>query len=224
MFDGKDVFIKVDTKLHLLINDKISYDVGRELMGDSLVDILNYSLDGKIQFIAYEFLISSELDKSFLLDNMQYIDDILVILNNLSKLGIIHRDIKLDNFLVSNNRLKIIDFTFANSNINKDFKELDTRNSDNCFILEALGNGLNPTPFLWDDYYSLCTILKQITNNVGVDRRIKLVNYIKKIEKCIGKDEYTVKCNTRYYFFIRNIKIKIKYLLRIDHNHRIIVE
>ena len=216
----KEVFVKIDTKMHLLSNDKLVYDLCKGEMKDDLIEILHYSIDGKIQFVAYEFFNSNELDETILLNNLKYIDDILRILNNLSKSGIIHRDIKLNNFLVNGSKLKIIDFTFANSNANKNFKEVDINSSYNCFILEFLGAGLNPSPFLWDDYYSFFSILKSLEYMVGDSCKLKLHNYIKETEKFVGKKEYRVKCGTKYYFFIRKLKIRIKEMIRIDHNYR----
>ena len=218
----KEVFIKVDTKMHLLINDKLTYDICKGIMKDELVEILHHSLDSRIQFIVYEFINSRELDENILLNDMRYLDDIIRILNNLSKAGIIHRDIKLDNFLLSNNKLKIIDFTFSNSNTHKDFKEVDISNSYNCFLLEFLGAGLNPSPFFWDDYYSFYTILKKLKKDADDFQKVKLNVCIKEIEKFIGKTEYSIQCGTKYYFFIRKLKIKIKELLQIDHKYRIL--
>ena len=216
----KKVFIKVDSKMHLLVNDKLTYDLCKDVMKDKLVNILYHSLDGGIQFIVYDFCYSRELDANILTNNMRYLDDIISILNNLSNVGIIHRDIKLDNFLVSNNKLKIIDFTFANSNIHKDFKEVDLNKSYNCFLLEFLGAGLNPSPFIWDDYYSLHTILLKMEKDVNDFQKVKLKNYLKKVEKSIGRTKYSIKCGTRYYFFIRQIKIRIKEILGINHKYR----
>ena len=90
---GKEVFIKIDTKLHLLVNDKLASDLCKDIMQDDLVDILHHSLDGKIQFVVYEFLNSNELDETILLNKLKYIDDILRILNNLSKLLVVIFDI-----------------------------------------------------------------------------------------------------------------------------------
>jgi len=219
---GKEVFVKVDTKLHLLINDKIAYDLCKDVMQDDLVKVIHHSLESKIQFIAYSFIDSIELDESILLNNIDYLDDIVRILCNLSKLDIIHRDIKLDNFLVSNNKLKIIDFTFANSNTQKDFKEIDVENSFNCFLLEFLGAGLNPSPFVWDDYYSFYTILKKIEEGVSISHKEKLNACLKEIQKSIGKNKYSITCGTRYYFFSRNLKIKIKETLGINHKYRLL--
>ena len=216
----KEVFVKIDTKMHLLSNDKLVYDLCKEEMKDDLVEILHYSIDGKIQFVAYEFFNSNELDETILLNKLKYIDDILRILNNLSKLGIIHRDIKLNNFLVNGDKLKIIDFTFANSNANKDFKEVDVNSSYNCFLLEFLGAGLNPSPFLWDDYYSFSSILKGLKNKVRGSCKLKLQYYIKETEEFVGKTEYRLKCGTKYYFFIRKLKIRIKEIIRVDHDYR----
>jgi len=222
VFLEKEVFIKVDAKMHLIANDKLVYDLCKGIMQDDLVEILHHSLDGNIQFVVYEFFNSNELDEGVLLNDMRYLDDIVRILNNLSKAGIIHRDIKLDNFLVSKDKLKIIDFTFSNSNTHKDFKEVDVNNSYNCFLLEFLGAGLNPSPFVWDDYYSFCTILKKLEKDADDFQKVKLNACIKEIEKFIGKTEYSIQCGTQYYFFIRQLKIKIKELLRIDHKYRVV--
>jgi len=220
VYNKKEVFIKIDTKFHLLINDKLAYDLCKGVMQDNLVDLLYSSLDGRIQFLVYEFFHSNELDEDILLNNMRYLDDIIRILNNLSDAGIIHRDIKLDNFLVSNNKLKIIDFTFANSNIHKEFKEVDVKNSYNCFLLEFLGAGLNPSPFVWDDFYSLHSILKKIEKDAKDPQEVKLNTYVKEIMKSVGKMEYRITCGTGYYFLSRKIKIKIKEMLGIDHRYR----
>ena len=84
IYKEKEVFIKVDTKMHLLINDKLTYDICKDIMKDELVEILHHSLDSRIQFIVYEFFNSRELDENILLNNMRYLDDIIRILNNLS--------------------------------------------------------------------------------------------------------------------------------------------
>tara|TARA_B100001250_G_scaffold213982_1_gene183545 strand:- start:26449 stop:27201 length:753 start_codon:yes stop_codon:yes gene_type:complete len=212
VYEEREVFVKIDTKLHLLTNDKIAYDICKEIMQDDLVEIITYSLDSKIQFIAYEFLNFHELDESILLNNMQYLNEIDRILNNLSKLGIIHRDIKLDNFLVLNNKLKIIDFTFAISNINKDFKELDVRFFKNCFILESLGNSLNPAPFVWDDYYSFRSILMKLNKDISDDKSLRLISSMKNADKYIGKNQYNIKCQSRYFFLICNMRKQINSL------------
>ncbi len=220
IYKEKEVFIKVDTKMHLLVNDKLTYDICKDIMKDELVEILHYSLDSRIQFIVYEFFNSRELDENMLLNNMRYLDDIIRILNNLSKEGIIHRDIRLDNFLVSKGKLKIIDFTFSNSNTHKDFKEVDVNYSYNCFLLEFLGGSLNPSPFLWDDYYSFYAILKKLQKDADDFQKVKLNACIKEIEKFIGKTEYSIQCGTQYYFFIRQLKIKIKEIIGMDHKYR----
>jgi serine/threonine protein kinase len=216
----KKVFIKIDTKLHLLVNDKLAYNLCRDLMQDDLVDILHYSLDGKIQFVVYEFFNGNVLDESTLFNNFEYLDDIVGILNNLSNTGVIHRDIKLDNFLVSNNKLKIIDFTFSNSNIHKDFKDLNVKDSHNCFLLEFLGSGFNPSPFVWDDYYSFYTILKKLEENGNDTQKVKINTYVKEIEKNVGQTEYSIKYDSKYYYYSRKLKIKIKDKFRIDHKYR----
>lgn len=221
LYNEKKIFIKVDTIFHLLNNDVVAYSLCKDIQKDSLVDILFYKLEGKIQFIAYEYIDNAvELDENILIANISYIDEIIKVLYYIADKGIIHRDIKLDNFLITNNKLKIIDFTFSNSHTIEKFKDLDLSKSKNCFILEFLGMGLNPKPFLWDDFFSMVQILKKIKERVNVKDVRTFEKYIEILETNIGNYQYRAYCNSRYYFFLRKLKIKIKNVLNIKHRYR----
>lgn len=220
IYDDKKVFVKFDTKFHLLCNDKLVYEICKPYLSEEMVDILASDTDCKIEYIVYEFIEDSiELNEQILIDNPNYIEQIIYILNTISSQGIIHRDIKLDNFLVVDNKLKIIDFTFA---ISENFKDLDTSISDNCYTLEFLGMGLNPKPFVWDDYYSITQILSKIElksdNNRDIFKKWRL-----QASSMIGKFQYKAKCKSNIYFYKRNLKIKLKEALGKPHNYREIV-
>ena len=218
---GSEVFVKVDTKLHLISNDQLAYNLCKKELSDSLVNILYSSLEGNIKFIVYEFVDGHELTKKNILQNPDYINDMFRIIHKISEIGIVHRDIKLDNFLLYDNKLKIIDFTFANSNIHHDFREVDTNIIYNCFLLEFLGGGFNPSPFVWDDFYSLSMILKKINEKDIFFRNKENINHhIIFLNNYIGKHEYKTRRITNSYYIHRRLKIKIKEFLGLKHMHR----
>jgi serine/threonine protein kinase len=205
LLDNKKVFIKFDTKLLLLQNDLLVYDIANDLLKKHLVKIYHSIILDDIQIIIYEFIKGEELSEEIIIKNPDLIDKMIEIILMINNLDIVHRDIKLDNFIIVNHKIKIIDFTFANSlNIALGFKELDLSSITNCATLEFLGNGLNPKPFLWNDLYSLNKIL--LTLN------------IKKTEK--KSKDYFIKCDKKYYInrnLKKNIKVFLICLIAIEH-------
>lgn len=206
--ENKKIFIKFDTKLLLLQNDLLAYDILKKPLNKSLVKIYDSVMNDDIQIIFYEFLEWEELSSGSIVENPKFIKEAIDILVTLNEFDIIHRDIKLDNFFISDNQLKIIDFTFANSlTVDSDFKELDTSKLRNCSILESLGNNLNPTPFEWNDAISLRNSLCSLGLNELIEQ------YKEDIEYLIYKT-YKVKCS-KCYFKIKRIKKIIKNLIFI---------
>ena len=202
--ENKKVFIKVDTKFLLLQNDLLVYQLANEKLKNYLLNIEDSIFSKNLQIIIYEFLDFTELSVDILENNRSIINTMLDMINTLNDLEIIHRDIKLDNFIFVNNELKIIDFTFAISN-NKalGFKDLE-RNINNCATLEFLGDGLNPEPFVWNDYYALSRLFNLQLDRLDVNSKIQT---------------FKINC-PKIYFKIRNIKIIIKKLLGIDITYR----
>jgi len=171
-FTGKlynsDVFIKVDTKLHLLSNDILSYERLTELpeMEDKLVKIIDYSVGDQIEIVLYDFVLGQELTEQAIIQDPNLIVELYDIIVDINTQGIIHRDINLNNFLITNEKVKIIDFTFANSlGETLGFTELRVQTERDRRLLKYLGLGLNPEPFVWNDFYSVCQILKRIMLN-----------------------------------------------------------
>jgi serine/threonine protein kinase len=186
------LFIKVDTKLLLLINEVTAYDNLKHILKENLIKIEDYSENKNIQIIVYEFTTITELSESIILGNINIIDDVFSIISKINSLGIIHRDIKLDNFLYVNEKVKIIDFSFAYTLDNKiKFKELDIHLSNNYSVLKYLGHQLNPKDFEWNDFYSFISILKSIktTNN---NIKNKLTFSIESSNKMINGNTYRI--------------------------------
>ena len=214
---SRKIFIKVDFGFNMLENDVLVYNLCRDELDKHLVKILLHKLHGKIQFVAYEYINSPiYLTYSQLIHSETYLGDIFNILVAIAKKGIIHRDIKLDNFLISNNELKIIDFTFSDSINNKNFKKLDPSNSKHCYILECLGAGLNPTPFVWDDFYSFTTILDNVKESVNGSQINFLNTYFKQFNTHIGKYQSRQSPTSKRYHIQKMMKAKIKKILKFS--------
>lgn len=217
---SKKVFIKVDTKLHLLENDILAYDICKESLEDSLAQVVDFYTNDNMQIIVYEYLYGELLSEELLLASPNILEQIVDALIDINRLGIIHRDIKLNNFFVVDNKIKIIDFTFANSlkNNNK-FKELNLNIRMNCKILSFLGMDLNPQDFEWNDFYHMKTILEKIiqAENKQMEASTKnmLEKYIQKFKELEADNTYKIKCNSKYYFFEKKIKRYIKSFLRV---------
>ena len=161
---GKKVFIKVDTKFRILENEKYFYNNLEDELSPYLVKMHDFHKTKYVDFIVFDFLESSqELNEELLLNNLRYLEEIIFILKTIKSKKIIHRDIKLDNFMIVHNKIKIIDFTFSNSFLcQSSFKELNLSSKKNYFILKGLGLGLNPKDFIWNDFISMQNIINNI--------------------------------------------------------------
>jgi serine/threonine protein kinase len=166
-YKGKQkVFIKVDTKLKNLSNEIKFYDLLYDELSKYMIEKIDFFENKKVQILLLEYKNSRELTEFDLIYTPKYLKDILFILTTIYKKGIIHRDIKLDNFLITDNNLKIIDFTFATSwNSKFNFKELDINSNQNLSLLKYLGEGLNPEKFIWNDFFSIGKIIENILKN-----------------------------------------------------------
>ena len=92
--------------------------------------------------------------------------------------------------MVNKNHIKIIDFTFSYSlNKKSNFKELDISEKQNILILNALGVGLNPKPFQWNDSMSMIKVLENITI-LTTENKLKL--YLEKLIVLSSNNTYTL--------------------------------
>ena len=99
---------------------------------------------------------------------------------------VIHRDLKLDNFMICKNKIKIIDFTFANSlDKNSNFKELDISKNENYLILKGLGP--DPKDLQWNDAIAIINILNSMPNSN------KFTNEVEKFNNLSLNNAYSLK-------------------------------
>jgi len=194
--NNQKVFIKVDTKFKMLSNEIRFYDLLYDKLSEYMVKKVDFFENKKIQILILEYSESKELTENDLIQSSKYIKDIFFILTTIYKEGIIHRDIKLDNFLIINKSLTIIDFTFANSfNKNLNFKELDINLKDNIRLLKDLGEKLNPREFVWNDFYAVGKILENLID--------KHSNSTSKV------NQHLISYKEKFYHFSKNKNYKL---------------
>ena len=160
--DKNKVFIKIDTKFLLLKNEYISYEAlkSKEL---NLVKVCSFYDFGDIQIIAFDFFEAKNLSEEDVVENPKHVisavkKSIDVLIQN----NICHRDIKLDNFLFKDDKVFMIDFSFAiNIKQSKEnvLKEVSST-QENVNVLKYLGINIKNEDFIiWNDYYSMKQVL-----------------------------------------------------------------
>jgi len=193
-FNGKKVFVKIDTKLQILENEVFFYNYMENEIQHYLIIKYDFYKNKNLELVIFEFLEEvQELNKEILLSNLNYLDDIFLILKSIEAKKLIHRDIKLDNFMIVNNNLKIIDFTFANSFLDyTEFIELNIKEKKNFMILKALGRGFKPKDFVWNDFISMSIIIEELLSEKikSKDQDI-LKMYLEKFKKQSFNASYT---------------------------------
>jgi tRNA A-37 threonylcarbamoyl transferase component Bud32 len=161
--NGEKLFIKIDSKMLLLKNEVIANEILQKDLSDNLIPVCGYLESPTMQIIVYPYIKPVELTIEKLLNNVGLINDILNILILINKNNVIHRDVKLDNFILDGNKIKMLDFSFATAirGINT-FTELDISKRYYFQAMKFLGDGLNPKKFEWNDFYSLYKIVQQV--------------------------------------------------------------
>ncbi len=194
VINGKKVFIKIDTSLLLLKNEKFFYDIMNEVIPNQLLDLHFFYEVFNLQVICFSYAENAtELTPELLITHPNYLSEAVFILKKIRTNSVIHRDIKLDNFIISNGKLKIIDFYFSCGLFGKhgSFKEVDRDVDDNLLILKRLGSKYKPSDFLWNDFVSLKNILNEIVNNhqLSIEQQSSMELIIRELD-CLAKDSY----------------------------------
>jgi len=138
--------------------------------------VVAYDSTASFPFVAFEFIrgqtLKKTLNEKVMLETeykRKLLKQMILILDLLHKAKIVHRDVRLDNLLLTDSdngispKVVLIDFAFAVGVQSQagHLPELQKVLNDKK-ILKMLGDGLNPKPFLWDDAYSFCKIAKMI--------------------------------------------------------------
>jgi serine/threonine protein kinase len=196
----KKVFIKFDTKYHLITNDILAYKKCKKKLGEYLVKVIAFKNTGTIQYVIYDYFDGTTLKNNNILENPQLISYVYETISAINSLRLIHRDIKLDNFLIKNEELKIIDLTLmASLDDSNLFKSFNLDNKDEAIILHTLNKSHSPPGLIWNDFYSLHLILKEIiiNNNKVIEEETKtyLDGWVTRVEKDIQFNYYKLLLN-----------------------------
>jgi serine/threonine protein kinase len=177
--NDRPVFIKVDTQFHFLSNEVLANQLIKDKL--KIPDLYAHFISGEFEAVVFEFLPAQLLNARDIFNNPELLEKIFFIIQTMNAQGIIHRDIKLNNFMLANQEVFIIDFTFATSkHSHLRFKELDARVKSQRKILNSLGDGHNPSHWVWNDFLSMNHILEemiQITPINDEPLRSQLLSY-----------------------------------------------
>ena len=155
---------------------------------------INFLFKNNVQILITEFLESRELCSDYILETPDILLKVFNILDIINKKGYIHRDIKLNNFLLVDNELRIIDFTFSTSFLDSNnIINLDASNIDDLTILKNLGGKFKPNIFEWNDFYSMVLIIDEVILKDMTDGlRSTILNYQKLFIKNINNNSYKI--------------------------------
>lgn len=176
------VFIKIDTKLLILENEYIVYEQLKHVKNINLIRVLKFIKKENLQIIALEFIEAQELTRKDILKVPSIAKNIYDVLTTLSVHNIIHRDIRLENFLLCRDSLYIIDFSFANNikKTNSLLKELPST-YENYLILDGLGYKVYENKLEWNDFYSAGRIINELITKDDDLMNTNTKEYLEKI-------------------------------------------
>ncbi len=191
LHSGEQIFIKTDFQFGLLNNEVTAYNllIKNAKINNSLLHLIFHDEEHS-QFIAYEFINGVSLNHYFSSNRGQEeIDEIFTGLSNiidgLLLAGIVHRDLRADNFLVTENaRLLVIDFLFSIApNQPHMFSELDLPDDYNMKVLKSMGLNSQKKPYVWDDACGMVRMIEGLQETTGVNFENKMIEFKQKIDR-----------------------------------------
>ena len=177
LLNEKKVFVKISTKHFFLGNEVAFYDIFNSHL--ELLQILDFFEDKDIQILVLNFSESRELQEDDILNNPSILLELYKIIKTINSKECIHRDIKLNNFLIEDDKIQIIDFTFSTSfKKSKIFRELLINHKEEYKLICNLGEGLNPNIFEWNDFYSMNKIIESVLcNEIENQKRKEILGF-----------------------------------------------
>jgi len=190
LFNGEIVFLKISTKHFFLDNELFFYDIFKDDL--SLLRVINLSKNKNIQILISEFSEEKELTEQDILDDPDRLLQIYEILKIINSKDCIHRDIKLNNFLLRDNKVRVIDFTFSTSfNSSNIFNDLTFDNKEDTAILINLGGIYKPNIFKWNDFYSVDLIIDRLfSEDMDIEKRLVISKYKELFKKNIAGNDF----------------------------------
>ena len=204
----KKIFIKTDFFFALASNEIKALEI---LWHDKkiikhLPKVVIFNIEGCFRFIGFEYIEGQPLNKMLIrnlsdINKKQLIEHMTTLLEGLHRNNVLHRDIRPDNFIVTNPQtneynLVLVDFAFAKGVNDKEALLPEISATDeNLILLKWLGRKLKPGKYLWDDAYSLLRTIDIIDK----EAKFKFADNYSVIESTIHKLDYHFhpqkKCN-----------------------------
>ena len=193
VFQGEIVFIKISTMHLFLDNEKIFYDLFKDNL--SLLKVINFFENKNIQILISEFSDEKELTEQDILDDPDRLLQIYEILKTIKHKDCIHRDVKLSNFLLKDDKVRIIDFTYSTClNYSNRFNDLSFNKREDVIILKNLGGIFKPNIFQWNDFYSIDVVLEALfSEDMDIDTRHKILKYKQLFRENLGDNYHATK-------------------------------
>ncbi|WP_165749405.1 protein kinase family protein [Cellulophaga sp. Z1A5H] len=197
--NGSQVFIKLTNLPRILKNENRAY---KKLRKNSYLKNHLIEHKGYIKKDGYKALILKRangvvLNEEWAYQNIDKLGDLIRIVDEFTNLSLIHRDIKLDNFIYEEGHIKVFDFSFMiDMTEDKKMKEIDLTNNENMIKLVTMGVGYKPAPLKWDDYFALYVVFKLLLNNkpstISLEKSNLLELYLKESSDKINSNIYTI--------------------------------
>ncbi len=193
------VFVKFSLKKGILKNENRAYKIleKNEFFKNHMIRRDNYIKKESLKFLILNHSDGVVLSEDWLLENPHKSGSLIKIVDELSSMSLIHRDIKLDNFIFEEGEIKIFDFTFMIDKTNsRKIKEIDLSTRQNMIKLLDLGIYYKPEAYMWDDYYSLYVIFKRFfkknKHKLSDDAKDLFIKYLDECKEKIGTNSYSI--------------------------------
>lgn len=196
---GDSVFVKLSKIKRVIKNENKAYKKLRKnaFLENHIIEHKEYIKKNGYKALVLKQANGTVLNEDWMVDNIEQAGTLIKIVDQFSAMSLVHRDVKLDNFIYDEGRIKIFDFSFMIDKSEKGkLKEIDLSSRRNMLKLMDLGNNYKPEPLKWDDYYSLYIIFvrffKKNKNKLADEQIVMVENYIKECSKKVGSNNYTI--------------------------------
>ncbi len=197
--NGDKVFIKLTNLPRILKNENRVYKKLRKdpFLKDHIIDRKAYLKKNGFKALVLKRSNGIVLNEQWAWNNMEKLHALIKIVDGFAQLSLIHRDIKLDNFIYEEGEIKVFDFSFMIDRSGKvKLKEIDLSVEDNITKLKTMGIGYKPESLRWDDYYALHVVFehlaKNIPSNIPLEKKELLSQYTAECKDKIGTHWYSV--------------------------------